>query len=1269
LICQTVQNTIEDLFMIRIVICFIAVVGVSALLWAAPAQQFSLTVLDVPVSTTSQTREPGTASLAVAEDDDKFDHHGRALAIPKNVRFNAHIRGIMSNTCFVCHGPDQEITESDLRLDSFGAAVDEGGAIEPGEPEESEVYLRLTDEDDPMPPADFVHQLTDYEKALFKRWIEQGAEYEKHWAYSEIRNPPVPQTNLPTDKQRNAIDAFVFANLEKSGLTPADRADKATLLRRLSLDLIGLPPRQAELAAFLADDSPQAYEAQVERLMASPHFGERMAAYWLDLVRFSDTVGYHGDQNQRIFPYRDFVIHSLNSNQSFDEFTRDQLAGDLLPNPTPQQLAATGLIRLNMVTREGGAQPGEYLAKYTADRVRMLGTAWLGATTGCCECHNHKYDPFSIEDFYSLGAYFDDVRQWGVYSSYGYTPNADLSGFNNDYPFPPEMRIKSESLQKQIQYLERQLEQKSAALVTQATHDSAAFKTWLARLTKSSSGKPVIDSASGWHVPSVSIESPESERYESQTPVVPGSVVFTGPAGNSPAIEAVLAFDQPTIVRSLRLEVLPHPENNNRVGRSKDGRFSLGVSVQHLKEPTLNKPIKTDARFVRIVLPRNEILSLAEVQAFANVDGKRINVALQGTAKQISTTHEGVAGRANDGNTEGEYHKANSVTHTEPRAGNWWEVDLGREFSLAEVVVWNRTDKEFSNRLSGFRVVLLNANHEPVFEESPALPAPNVSLKIPPEFTLENSVDDEKIAFAQANRSNPERYSSGQPPRYLGATWRSGPARWQLPSNETELAHVAVYHLNQAIDLKAGEQLRVKIRSADVGQIRLSTSPVSRFVVGESGEMAAAMSPLLREFLVARQQGVAPSGDAEVAAKAAYYQYQTAFDRQAGAVTYLRDQIADCRSGLAMTMVSQPVPPEKLRQSRVLPRGDWQSETGKPVKPNTPHFLPGYRESSEPTQTRLDLAKWLTSPENPLTARHYVNRVWAQFFGNGLSSQLDDLGNQGEWPSHPEMMDWLAHEFKSDWDRKRLIRLIVMSHTYQQQAAVDPGRYDVDPYNRLLSQQSARRLEAEIIRDNALAISGLLNSDWIGGPSVFPYQPPGYYANIQFPNRKYVADFDGRQYRRGLYMHWQRTFLHPMLTNFDAPSRDECVAKRTQSNSPQQALTLLNDPVFVEASTAFADRVIQETANKIESAEIDDWIETAFRIAVSREPQAAETEALQALFERQASHYGVNPDDVAAVKNVGEFVRRASQVEDFEFAALVQVCRVVMNLHETITRY
>lgn len=1218
--------------------------------YLAVAALVSIGVSLATVCFANQPVRPTAPLHSNASPDETFDHKGQQLELPERVTFNAHIRGIMSNTCFACHGPDEEDNESGLRLDSFEAAVDDGGAIEPGDADESMIYRRIVDADDPMPPAEFRHQLSDYEKALFKRWIEQGAKYEKHWAYTPVRRPDIPKTKFQP-LAKNEIDAFIFAKLEQNGFSPAPLADKATLLRRLSLDLTGLPPTPQELADFEADDTTDAYEKQVDRLMASPHYGERMAAFWLDLVRFSDTVGYHGDQNQRIFPYRDFVIQSLNENQPFDEFTRDQLAGDLLTNPTTQQLTATGLIRLNMVTREGGAQPGEYLAKYTADRVRMLGTAWLGATTGCCECHNHKYDPFSIEDFYSLGAYFDDVRQWGVYTSYGYTPNPDLSGFNNDYPFPPEMRQESPSLLAQIRYLEMRWEAAAAKLIRDEATDSAKFKAWVNSLSQS---PPTPDR---WQVAKPNKINLPPNAYRQQED---GSILLKPTAKSGSAqIVAELQVERPTTIRSVRMEVLPDKEHGGKIGRAADGRFTADVSFVHQRKVE-SPEIEIRPRYVRIELPKKEHLSLAEVQVF---NKQRKNIAVDGTARQSSVAYDGHAKLAIDGNTDGEYRKTYSTTHTDRLPNQWWEVDLGKPQKIEEIKIWNRTDNNFGPRLKGYRLVLLDEDHQPIFRQSPPYPNPSVSIKIPARASLAEIDPNLALGYAVTNRSNPGRYRSGRPPRYLSGAWRSGPIRWQVP-DETKLPHVGVYNFDRPVELKPGESLVVKIDSKDVGKIRLATSPFTRVVAGRS-----AVTESLEQTLQLLQSGATwktiqnQYRDAANALLAAYYFHLNPTSRQSDEVTKLRHAIADCRSGMSMTLVSQPLPKDKIVQSRVLPRGNWQDKSGKEVTPNTPHFLPGHVTDPDKRQSRLDLAAWITSPENPLTSRHYVNRVWDQFFGTGLSAQLDDLGNQGEWPSHPALLDWLASEFQSNWDRKKIIRKIVTSYTYRQKSAIDKAKYDADPYNRLLAHQSARRLEAEAVRDNALAIAGQLNTQWIGGPSVFPAQPAGHYGNLQFPNRTYVADTDGRQYRRGVYMHWQRTFLHPMLTNFDAPSRDECVAKRTQSNSPQQALTLLNDPVFVELSRAYAIRILRES----KSNKFDDRLALAYRLALARSPAPKERAGLKKLFEAQQTYFEENPADAQA------FLQRqpgvGSQAELPELAAWAQVCRVILNLHETITRY
>src|SRR5579883_1707417 len=394
--------------------------------------------------------------------------------------FNADIRPILSESCFVCHGPDKNNRKAKLRLDVRDVAV-EKKAIVPGKPDASEMIRRIytTNHDDQMPPPDSRKQLTAEQKALLKKWIASGAEYEPHWAYIQPVRPQVPKVQNRS-WVRNPIDAFVLHQLEKRKISPAPEADKGTLLRRLSLDLIGLPPTPEEVESFIKDNSPNAYERQVDRLLSSPHFGERMAVEWLDLARFADTVGYHGDQNINVFPYRDYVINAYNQNKPFDQFTIEQLAGDLLPNPTTEQLIASGFNRLNMVTREGGAQAKEYLAKYGADRVRTVSTTWLGSTMGCCECHDHKFDPFSTKDFYSMKAFFADIKQWGVYMEYSYTPNPELRGFSNDHPFPPEIIVDSPYLHHRLDGINEEiaaLEKESAARLKEA-EPAKAFEAW-----------------------------------------------------------------------------------------------------------------------------------------------------------------------------------------------------------------------------------------------------------------------------------------------------------------------------------------------------------------------------------------------------------------------------------------------------------------------------------------------------------------------------------------------------------------------------------------------------------------------------------------------------------------------------------------------------------------------------------------------------------------------------------------------------------------------
>ena len=983
----------------------------------------------------------------------------------ESVGFNAHIRPILSDKCFSCHGFDSTTRKENLRLDTAEGAYaalesdPKKFAIVPGKPDESVVLQRIltTDPDAIMPPPDHHKPLSEDEKKLITRWIEQGAVYQEHWAFDTIAKTSPPETGA-----RHPIDNFIRENLKSHGLEPSPPADKSTLIRRVTLDLTGFPPTPKELDAFLKDESPDAYGKLVDRLLASPRYGERMAVPWLDAVRYADSVGYHGDQNARIFPYRDYVIDSFNANKPFDQFTREQLAGDLMPNPTDEQKIATGFLRLNLMTREGGAQINEYLAKSAADRVRAVGAAWLGLTTGCAECHDHKFDPFTAKDFYSMAAFFNDVRQWGVYADYNYSPNPDLPGSNNEWPFPPELYAKSRSA---MERLEAAREASHTAAKT-VTPDPAALEAW-----RQSTAAFLAANPTGW-LPLQATAITRSGNLPPPNQADDQSILITGEPVKDDTLTITYTLPPNTSLKTIRLEALPDAANNNRVGRRPDGKFTLT-----------------------------------------------------------------------------------------------------------------------------------------------------------PKFAVNRQVLG--FSYQQADRRTPQKYSNGSQSPLLEKTWQSAPAIFEEPSDAASLPHHAHYHLKAARTFPKAATLTLTLKSADIGKFRVSISPFADPIPGEP----TALRPQLASAFKSGK-----TTDPDIAA--AFVLATTPFEKLPVAAQQARRNIIAARAGYAHSMISQPVPPDKIPQAHLLPRGDWMNP-GEKVEPAFPAFLAKHISPTEKRLTRTDLAEWLLAEENPLTSRHFVNRLWKQFFGKGLSNILDDLGNQGEWPSHPELIDWLAAEFRgSGWDVKHMVRLIVTSETYQQASAKNPKLAEIDPDNRLLSEQSARRLDAEFIRDNALAISGLIAEDMIGGPSILPYQRENYWENLNFPERKYLSSTGSDQYRRGLYTHWQRTFIHPMFAAFDAPSREECAVDRFQSNSPQQALTLLNDQTFVEAAEAFAARLERE----IPSGSDADKINRAYILALSRPPSEKETENLTAFLEK--------------LRN-----------EDKNVDAMKQLCRVILNLHETINRY
>jgi Protein of unknown function (DUF1553)/Protein of unknown function (DUF1549)/Planctomycete cytochrome C len=999
------------------------------------------------------------------------------------LRYNRDIRPILSDNCFACHGPDKNHREADLRLDLREAAI-EMKAILPGNPDKSEVVSRLFthDEDDLMPPAEFKKVLTAEQKNLITEWIKQGAEYEPHWAYTPLVKPALPL------KKDNPIDAFIQAELAEKNISSSPQAEARSIIRRISLDLTGLPPRPAEVVDFVTEfqsGGTAATRNLISRLLKSPRFGERWAVWWLDVARFSDTVGFHGDQNQRIFPYRDYVINAFNSNMRFDQFTLEQLAGDLLPNASVEQQVASGFNRLNMMTREGGAQAQEYLTKYQADRVRTVGGAWLGATLGCCECHDHKFDPYKASDFYSMSAFFADVKQFGVYSQYRASESDELKGFSNDHPFPPEILVDSPYLKKRLEKIESEMLSVASAA---AKAQSAGFAAWQKEMQSFLIAQPT-----GWIIP-------------------------------EPKILTVLA---------------PPPTPKGAKPKAKT------------TDPKAPKPAD-------------------ESKAIFQPDG-----SLLFTAKGAQTT---------------------TLTFTPGH------------LTLAAIKIELLPSAAHQNSL------ILNGG------DGSATITPEIS------FRSANAQKDSKITLIHAEADHYE-------PRYQGGTEIIGiQPSWKTRSREAKLPHSSIWQLNNPVTLTAKDSIILKLASHNVGNLRISFSPI------------AAMQPLAKNQPVTdASHWLTSAPSIDPALRANFHQRQA--------------EARKCLDGKAWTQVTVAV--KEPMVIRRLPRGNWMDETGEICPPAAPEFLAGKTSTTASRKTRIDLAKWLTSPENPLTARAFMNRLWKQFFGNGLSAATDDLGAQGETPSHPELLDWLACEFReSGWDIQHMMTLILTSQTYLQDSKSRPELKDIDPNNRLLAFQNPRRLDAEFVRDNALFAAGILNLEDIGGPSAKPYQPANYYENLQFPNRDYVFNLDHQQWRRGVYMHWQRTFLHPMLANFDAPARDESACNRNVSNTPQQALTLLNDPTFVEAARCFAEGLTGTDEEKIT---------VIYQRTLSRQPKPAEKQSLLSFLSAQRAVFKASPEDAKKLLTTG--LRPAPKGDPAELAAWTSLCRVALNLHESITRY
>jgi hypothetical protein len=998
------------------------------------------------------------------------------------VGYNRDVRPILAENCFGCHSADKAKRKGGVGLtnaEDARAAIKDSDrhAIVAGDLAKSQLAVRIStaDQDDVMPPADSTKKLTAQQIAVLRAWVAQGGEYEQHWSYAPIQTPAAPvaaPTVAAKDWALGDIDRFILAQLEREGLPPAPEADRPTLLRRLSLDLTGLPPTPAEVDAFVADRAADAYAKVVERLLASPRYGERMAVFWLDLVRYADSIGYHSDNARNVAPYRDYVIAAFNADLPFDRFTIEQLAGDLLPKPTTAQRVASAYNRLLMTTEEGGAQAKEYEAKNLGDRVRNVAGAWLGSTLGCAECHDHKFDPFSTRDFYAMGAFFADVKENAI-------------GRRED-----ELVVLDDARRARLDQVEAALAPLRKQLDTDTPELQAAQRAW----------EVAAGGATAWAA--LAGLQGSAAKGSALTPQPDGSLLVARPADfDTFTLRGTTAL---TRLTGLRLEALPDPSlPQSGPGTADNGNFVLST------------------------------MSLA----FAEDGG-------QGAVHPVALT------AAAADHEQGDWPIA-AVLAAKP-GGGW--------------AILPQTGKP----------------HTASFACAPVAVPPGASVVV-------------TLGFASPHA----RHLIGRPRVTL--TGDAEPLREQgLPD---------------------------EVRKA-------------------LGEPADKRSPEQRQKLAAHYRGIAPALDA-VRAQVAPLQKE-------------RQELEDAGARCLVTVSAPP------RTVRVLPRGNWQDDSGAVMAPAVPHFL---RQVPAPSAgqraTRLDLAQWLVAADNPLTARVFVNRVWRLLFGTGLSRTVDDLGVQGEWPVHPELLDHLAARFRAGWGVKALMREIVTSRTYRL-AATPPADQrarlaERDPFGRLLSHQGTFRLDAEFVRDNALAISGLL-AEQVGGPSVKQYQPAGYWAHLNFPEREWQADHGRDQYRRGLYTWWQRTFLQPSLLAFDAPPREECTGERTRANTPQQALALLDDPTYVEAARAFAARIVAEGG-----ADGPARIAWAWRRALARAPTAAELAVVTGILAHHRATYAADPAAAAALAAVGDY-RAPATIPAAELAAWTSVARTILNLHETITR-
>ena len=1129
-------------------------------------------------------------------------------AAPAPLDFNRDVRRILSDNCFQCHGPDAgggKPGKKALRLDlqeAAHAARNGVAAIVPGHPETSELIRRIasTDPDDRMPPPDSGKTLSPADRATLEEWIRQGGTYSRHWAYVAPVRPPVPEVKT-SDWPRNPIDRFILARLEQERLHPNPEADALTLERRASLDLTGLPPAPLAGGAATRPD----HERYVDQLLASRAYGEHWARLWLDLARYADSSGYADDPARTIWAYRDYVIDSFNANKPFDVFTLEQLAGDLLPNPTQEQKVATAFHRNTMTNNEGGTNDEEFRNVALVDRVNTTMAVWMGTTMACAQCHNHKYDPITQEEYFRLFAILNN------------TADADRGDESPVLPvFTEEQQRTRAAMESEIARLEATLARSTPELV----RDQAL---WESRITKPLAWRPLV---------------PVKAVSGAGTPMRIGANgdIHADRGGKTDAYVVELSPRDATPVEALRLEVLPGGDSTEGTVGHAEGRFVLtGVQARIVPQ----KALVPRARHVRIELPgKDRILSLAEVQVY---QGEK-NLARGGEASQSTTAFEGPARLAIDGNTNGDFNGARSTTHTETSTDPWWELDLKETVSIDRLALWNRTDGAHE-RLSGFRIVLLDEHRKPVWDRVVSEP-PKPSLELRPDASRSvafeiAAADFEAPGFeAGLVLKNPDPSSKG----------------WSVAPRLKEAHHLTLvpthpFTIGPGSNLVVTLDQKSKPDHATLAAFRLSTTSDPR-----AAEVARTPALVLAALARTPQER-----SAEERARIASHHLSVAprLQPQREELSSLRRRLSAVRPQTTVPVL-QELAGKDRRKTLLQLRGNYLN-LGAEVHEGLPSALGPAPATDRPG--RLELARWLVDRGNPLTARVVANRLWESVFGTGLVRTSEEFGSQGEPPSHPELLDWLAIELMdSGWDLKHLLRLMATSATYRQSSKTTAEHLARDPENRLLARGPRFRLSAEMIRDQAMAVSGLL-SERMHGPPVKPAQPKSGLSAAFGSGTDWETSSGEDRFRRGLYTTWRRSNPYPSMATFDAPNREVCQVRRERSNTPLQALVTLNDPVYVEAAQALGRRMASIPGSPA------DRLRGGFRHCLHRDPTPEEAQALQGLLERSRERFQADPAKARrlATEPIGELPRG---LEAPEAAAWTSVANVLLNLDEFLMK-